>query len=223
MTAEAIRRALRGRLALPLPGREAQRAAWPDGLPQRDDLPSGLEYGPAAVLIALFPEHGIDPPRFGFPLIHRPGGSRRHAGQISLPGGECGPDEDSSACAVREAEEEVGLPAGSVEVLGFLTPVPVPVSRYRIQPVVGWIAHPPDVWTPQPEEVDGIFTADPDLLLAEGPRGRLARERERLRWEVPCYLVPDPPRKEATVWGATAIILAEFLEVWRAARERAGA
>src|SRR5512146_1615762 len=89
--ADRMREALRRGLAGPLPGREAQRAAWPDGLPQRDDLPPGIEYGPAAVLIALFeaedgsggdlgaerrgtarPVHAaaapsLPSPRFGFP------------------------------------------------------------------------------------------------------------------------------------------------------------
>lgn len=143
---------------------------------------------------------------------------RRHPGQISLPGGECGASEDAAGCAVREAEEEIGLPASMVEVLGLLTPVLVPVSRYRIQPVVGWAAAAPSTWAPQEDEVDAVLTADPDRLLAEGLRSALHRVREGVTVDAPAYVVAAPSGDDALVWGATAIILAEFLAVWGAVR-----
>ncbi len=221
-----IRDALRMALAGPLPGPSAQQLAFPEDIARRFDPADAAGYGPAAVLLALFPVSAggsLEPAgrveaRFAFPLIRRASGTGRHAGQIALPGGECGADETSPACALREAEEEIGLPATSVEVLGMLTPLPVPVSRYRIHPVVGWLDSAPAPFTPQPEEVEGVFLADPDRLATEGPRGRFTRERDGTRLEVPCYVVPDPPREPARVWGATAMILAEFLAVWAMVR-----
>jgi 8-oxo-dGTP pyrophosphatase MutT (NUDIX family) len=223
---------LRRALAAPLPGREAHRDAWPERLERRSDPLEEETYGPAAVLLALHPAEGRDalPPaaatdseapdaRYCFPLIRRRADMKHHAGQISLPGGECDPREDPVACALREAEEEIGLHRSSVEVLGLLTPVPVPVSRYRIQPVVGWVSSRP-LWVPQVEEVDAVFPADPDPLALEGPRGVVRREREGGRLDAPAYVVPDPAGGEALVWGATAIILAEFLALWRRARAR---
>ena len=234
--AAALRRALAG----PLPGPEAQRAAWP--VPHRfpaadEDLP----YGPAAVLVAVFPagskaaesesarsrSPGSRPGAGGsvtsyrFPLIRRRADMRHHGGQISLPGGECAAEEIAPLCALREAEEETGLPAADVEVLGLLTPVLVPVSLYRIQPVVGWLPAEPS-WRAQASEVDAILLADPDRLLEEGLRGVVRREREGIRVDAPAYVIPDATGEEAQVWGATAIILAEFLTVWKRAREAGG-
>jgi 8-oxo-dGTP pyrophosphatase MutT (NUDIX family) len=192
-----------------------------------------MEYGRAAVLIAIggpagrsFPEdpaalssalHPQGAGSYRIPLIRRPASMRHHAGQISLPGGECGAGETTLDCALREASEEIGLSPSEVEVLGNLTDVFVPVSRYRIQPVVGWVRHLPP-WQPQVSEVEEILVADPDRLLAEGPRGRLQRERDGIAMTVPAFVVPDSSGAEALVWGATAMILGEFLQIWRKVR-----
>ena len=208
---EARWTALKAALARPLPGAEAHRLAWPK--PSRgveEDLRQS--YAPAAVLIALCPGEP-----FLFPLIRRRLEMRHHPGQISLPGGESEAGEEPASCALREAFEEIGLPADSVETLGLLTPITVPVSGYSIQPVVGWVRTPPR-WRAQREEVDEILFADPDRLLVEGPRGTVRLERGGMRIEAPAYVVRDRAGEEANVWGATAIILAEFLAVWGSER-----
>jgi 8-oxo-dGTP pyrophosphatase MutT (NUDIX family) len=200
----------------------AQRAAWPEDLPSRlDEAAAEAEsFDPAAVLLALFER--ADGTVF-FPLIRRPPGARTHAGQISLPGGGCQVGETPPDCALREAEEEIGLSPSAVQILGRLSPVPVPVSRYQISPFVGWVADPTlssrreSDWIIERAEVVSVLHADPDRLT-ESPPLRVARRLHDGRvLGVPAFLVPGPHGTDE-VWGATAIILAEFLAVWRAVR-----
>jgi 8-oxo-dGTP pyrophosphatase MutT (NUDIX family) len=217
-----LRDALRAALRTPLPGRAAQRVAWPDDLPSRleEAAAETASFEPAAVLVALIER--ADGTVF-FPLIRRPPGARTHARQVSLPGGGCHADETPSECALREAEEEIGLPRDTVRILGCLSPVPVPVSRYQIRPFVGWVADPAlsarreSDWTIERAEVVSVLHADPDRLAAAPPE-RIPRQLHDGRvLGVPAFLVGGPHGTEE-VWGATAIILAEFLAVWRDVR-----
>jgi 8-oxo-dGTP pyrophosphatase MutT (NUDIX family) len=217
-----LRNAVRDALRTPLPGRAAQRAAWPDDLPSRlEEAAAEAEaYEPAAVLIALIER--TDGTVF-FPLICRPPGARAHAGQVSLPGGGCRTGEEPPDCALREAEEEIGLSPGAVHVLGRLSPVPVPVSRYQISPFVSWVtdrtlsSRGESDWTIERAEVVGVLHADPDRLAADPLRRVPRRLHDGRVLDVPAFLVPGPHGTEE-VWGATAIILAEFLAVWRVVR-----
>jgi 8-oxo-dGTP pyrophosphatase MutT (NUDIX family) len=200
---------VRAALARPLPGPEAHRLALPEGL-RREDPPAGMPITGAAVLLAL----RLDPAteEWSFPVIRRPDSMERHAGQIALPGGAIDRGETSVACALREAEEEIGLAADCVEVLGALTPFVIPVSGYRVDPFVGWVLEPV-TYRPQESEVEEVLIADPDRLAREGPHLRLPRERSGMLREFPAYDVEGE-----LVWGATALILAEFLEIWREVR-----
>src|SRR5436309_2749325 len=89
----------------------------------------------------------------------------RHGGQVSLPGGVVDPHETYEQAALREAHEEVGLAQDQVRVLGALTPLDIPVSGFRLHPIVGASETQPHL-TPAGDEVARILDVDVDRLLA---------------------------------------------------------
>ena len=130
---------------------------------------------------------------------------RRHAGEISFPGGRRDPeDADLRATALREAEEEIGLPRADVRVLGELAPTSTFVTGYLIHPFVGLIPAG-QRWQPSPTEVDAVLEL-PLRALREG-RTRTRIERRGIAFETDAYIVD-----ETLIWGATARILEGLLE-----------
>jgi 8-oxo-dGTP pyrophosphatase MutT (NUDIX family) len=138
-------------------------------------------------------------------LTRRRADLRRHAGEISFPGGRHDPDDrDLRETALRETEEEIGLARVDVNVLGELAPVSTFVTGYLIHPFVGLIpASQP--WRPSPREVDAVL----ELPLAElrGSRTRTQMERRGISFETDAYIVA-----EHLIWGATARILDSLYE-----------
>jgi 8-oxo-dGTP pyrophosphatase MutT (NUDIX family) len=130
---------------------------------------------------------------------------RRHAGEISFPGGRRDPeDTDLSATALREAEEEIGLVRADVRVLGELPPVCTFVTNYVIHPFVGLI--PAGLaWTLSPMEVDAVLELPLAALRAGRTRTRI--ERRGIEFETDAYIVDGH-----LIWGATARILEHLLE-----------
>jgi 8-oxo-dGTP pyrophosphatase MutT (NUDIX family) len=137
-------------------------------------------------------------------LTRRPGHMRRHAGEVSFPGGRQDDGEDLATTALREAEEEVGLPRGDVELLGALTPVPTLATGYAIYPFVGLI-EPGMEWVLSPREVEEVIEPSLSELRAGFGRRRIVRRGIPLRTDV--YIVGD-----AFIWGATARMLTDLLE-----------
>jgi 8-oxo-dGTP pyrophosphatase MutT (NUDIX family) len=153
----------------------------------------------AAVLVALF----------GDPLTavftERRADLRRHAGEISFPGGrQDEPDEDLRSTALREAEEEIGLATSAVTLHGALPPVGTFVTGYRILPFVGTI-EPGQVWRPAEAEVARVLEFRLVDLLDGYEMKRLLRKGVPVK--MPTYTVDGH-----LVWGATARIVQSLLE-----------
>jgi 8-oxo-dGTP pyrophosphatase MutT (NUDIX family) len=130
---------------------------------------------------------------------------RRHAGEISFPGGRRDPeDADLSHTALREAEEEIGLPRAQVRLLGELPAVSTFVTNYEIHPFVGLIPRGL-AWRLSPQEVDAVLELPLDALRAGRTRTRI--ERRGIEFETDAYIVDGH-----LIWGATARILEHLLE-----------
>ena len=129
---------------------------------------------------------------------------RRHAGEISFPGGRQDDDEDDlRVTALREAEEEIGLDRDAVELVGALQPTPTIATNYAVYPFVGLI-EPGHAWTPSAGEVAAVLELRLADLQAGYHRKRLLRRGVPFRTDV--YVVG-----EHLVWGATARMLTDLL------------
>ncbi len=189
--------ALRARLAGPLPG----VAAWREMAPGSRAFPPDMAgYRDAAVLLALFPRDGA----WRLPLIIRTDDGGIHAGQVALPGGALQAGESPEAGALREAQEETGLPPDAAELLGRLSPLPIPVSRFRVTPVVATLAGEP-AWRLDAGEVASLFSVPLAALRDAGLRRSESREFGGRPVAIPYFALGDEK-----VWGATAMVLAEL-------------
>jgi len=189
-------------LAKPLPGADAHalmmprpRRMWPDGVP-----PPDVRH--AAGLLLLFPDAADDP---HIVLTVRADTLGQHGGQVSLPGGAIEPGESYAHAALREAHEEIALDASLVRIAGALTPIDIPVSRFRLHPVVGLTDTQPSL-RPADGEVARILDIRLADLAAQSCVVETTREREGARIEAPAFAVHG-----VEIWGATAMVLAEFL------------
>ena len=204
---------LEAALARPLPGLDAQRRLAP--VPPRQ-WPRGLDLTHirnAAGLLLVFPaSRGLPAPpampgssEAHLVLTVRADGLGRHSGQVSLPGGVVDPGESYEQAALREAREEIGLDVDAVRVLGSLTPVDVHVSGFRLHPIVGVMDERPRTRAAAGEVARVLEVALDDL---SNPRafGWCLLERDGIVLHVPTIHVQG-----AELWGATAMVVAEFL------------
>lgn len=160
----------------------------------------------AAGLLLLFP---LDD-RPHLVLTVRAATLDRHGGQVSLPGGVIEAGETSEEAALREAREEVGL-STLVKRLGVLSPIDIPVSGFRLHPVVAAIPRRP-VLKPAVGEVARIIEAPLAHLMDPERIAWRAVTRETGTLEFPVFLAEG-----VEIWGATAMVLAELLSLlgWR--------
>ncbi len=202
MNLDAVESLLRDRLAGTLPGVEAQLRFAP--FPNSPGWRAG-EFPPdariAAALLLLYPgDDGV-----AIPLTVRASTLPRHAGQISLPGGATDPGETLAEAALREASEEIGIDPSMVRVLGELTPIHVLVSGFTLHPVVGVTDVKPP-FQAAPGEVDEIVEVRLEDLRDATRIRTGSRVREGVAIEYPYFDLYGHH-----VWGATAMVLGEFI------------
>ena len=202
MPLKDLERTLRVKLAETLPGVEAQMRFAP--VPGRTGWKAGYFPEDARIAAALLLVYD-GPDGAAIPLTVRASGLTRHAGQISLPGGAAEPGETLAQTALREAQEEIGIDPSSVHVLGELTPVHVLVSGFTLHPVVG-VTHDRPVFRAAAGEVDEILEVTLDRLRDASHIRRGTRVREGIAVEYPYFDLLGHQ-----VWGATAMVLGEFI------------
>lgn len=185
-----------------LPGQAAQWRMAPET--RRYSEADTVQCKQASVLVLIYPDNSEHCLLF----IKRNEYDGPHSGQVSFPGGMNEPvDLDQSCTAKRETEEETGVTAEDIEILGLLTPLYIPVSHTCVQPVVGWLDHKPD-FKPDSSEVQYLIT--PTLQSLIDPENQ---RKEQFQLREGSMMVPYFSVGKEKIWGATAMILSEFIEL----------
>jgi 8-oxo-dGTP pyrophosphatase MutT (NUDIX family) len=193
MRLESLEAALAARTPGPSPLDRIQPQHWPPG-----------GFREAAVLVPLHEEDGVP----SVLLTQRRADLRQHAGQVSFPGGRVDPGETSLAAALREAQEEVGLDPARARVLGRLSEAVVLQSANRLTPWVASVPYP-FPYAAAPREVESIWHVPIPALLAPGVHRTQRHAVYGIDVDIHFYEVEG-----RTIWGATARVLSELLEVW---------
>ncbi len=194
---------LRSALAEPLPGADAQRRMAPMPRPGWQPNRSPLQARDAACLLLLFPIEG----RAHLLLTVRSSSLPSHAGQVSLPGGAVEAGESIEQTALRETQEETGVDPALVRILGRLTPLHIPVSGFVLHPVLG-VADAQPSYRLAHSEVERLVEARLESLLDPD-----CVRHQTGTWDGASRDVPYFALDGLVVWGATAMVLAEFIAV----------
>ena len=167
--------------------------------------PPGADSRWAAVLVPILIEHGDA--RVVYTV--RKADLADHAGQISFPGGSVETRDGSlMETALREAEEEIDLSPGLVEVIGEMEEMYIPPSNFRVRPFVGLLG-PEAEMVLAPDEVEEIFTVSLETLTAPETLRKVLWHHDGRDYEVPVFTVEGPvPRN---IWGATAAMTGALL------------
>ncbi|MEM9259878.1 MAG: CoA pyrophosphatase [Bacteroidota bacterium] len=197
---------LQAALQQPLPGQVAQ-FEMAHGV-RKNTIPPPPDAREAGVMALLFPKAR----QWHLTLIQRTSTNPndRHSGQVSFPGGKREESDDSlQITALREAEEEVGVKADDITVLGSLTELYIPVSNFKVQPYVGFLAYQP-TFDPQPSEVQMVIEAP---FTAFQDRANHKLRDLQIQTNLVLRNVPYFAIDEHMVWGATAMMISELLHI----------
>lgn len=200
---KAVIERLKQNLLLDLPGQDAQFKMAPD--PKEYYNRISKDYRSAAVLALIYPHNDLL--HLAYILRSVNTADDKHSGQISFPGGKLEETDDSLvACALREAEEEVGIKADNIEVIGQLSDVFVFVSNFMVYPFVAVSDARPD-FILDPVEVSEVIEVPIDLLNDE-------KNSKKIDLRIRSYLLKDVPYYDIegkVLWGATAMMTSELL------------
>lgn len=205
MTYSELKAHLLEKLALPLPGEAAQQRMASNirsGLGLRTHPDAATRTG--AVCLLLYPVENV----WHIPLIVRPEYDGAHSGQVAFPGGKMEEyDADVTATALREMHEEIGVLPETVEPLGLLTPMFVPVSNFMVHPVLAITRQKPG-FRLDSREVAQLLELPVHELSDETRRGKKEILVRGIRIQAPFFDLLNQ-----TIWGATAMMLNELAEV----------
>ena len=196
---------LEQRLKLPLPGRDAQEKMAPYPVDEnrfKENLQKPAK--PGGVMILLYP-HEND---IYLPLMKRPTYNGAHSGQVSFPGGKFEQqDLDLNFTALRETHEEIGVAPEEVSLIGKLSDLFIIASNFKVHPSVGFVPSRPQ-FIPDPLEVEEVLEVSLSHLYDLTQRGV-----EPMRFENYTIHSPYFDVQGHVVWGATAMMLSELLQV----------
>ncbi|MEQ8788299.1 MAG: CoA pyrophosphatase [Pirellulaceae bacterium] len=187
------------RLKSPPPGKQAQRRFAPSLGYGRHHGPAPQDAREAAVLMLLYFDDG-----WRLPMTLRPDTLPSHAGQVSFPGGMIDPGETVEQAAVRELEEELGVPGEAVEVLGRLSPLYVWASNFHVTPVLATMEATPE-FIPSPEEVAEVIDVPLAAVVDPAFHHMHTINRRGLVFHAP-HIEIDRHR----IWGASCMMLGEL-------------
>jgi 8-oxo-dGTP pyrophosphatase MutT (NUDIX family) len=199
-----IKTLLREAVESKLPGQTAHRLMLPHSL-ELNLNPDQSTIIQSSVLILLFPDNG----KINTCLIRRPSTMRHHGGQIAFPGGRHEYlDKDLIQTALRESYEEIGTESNLIEILGALTPLYVQVSNFMINPFLGWSEILPDFKIDK-SEVDELFIIPVEKFLLN-----TINQKREVNTILGTFNVPGYYINKLFIWGATAMIISEFKEIY---------
>ncbi len=207
MEFEQIIKKIERMLKNPLPGRTGQMMMSPKPV----DESRFAAYEPknprkGAVLMLFYPDEN----QSLVPFIKRPSYEGVHSGQVAFPGGKWEKeDEDLSHTALREAEEEIGIAQEKVKLIGRLSDLFIPPSNFLVSPFIGYLEDKPD-FNPDPFEVERIINCPVHQLTDVSIRkeGEIT-VRDKYQLRAPYFDIDNE-----MVWGATAMMLGEFMYLW---------
>ncbi|MEM6344993.1 MAG: CoA pyrophosphatase [Bacteroidota bacterium] len=196
---------IKARLAQPLPGLASQLKLT--SLNRGDNWEIREDHRKSGVLALFYPYLGE--PHLVF--MERTQDGKVHGGQISFPGGKMeASDPDAHATALREAEEELAIPAAEVELIGGLTELYIPPSNFMVYPSVGYLPYRPD-FIPSPDEVARVVEIPlAELLDPSNLKSLYHPVGGGRKIKAPAFSV-----RGNVIWGATAMMLSELLDIVR--------